>query len=252
MGKWMSEEKSPEDGAASTPAGAAKKLIWFGAGSALWIVASMAYGLHLGAPDAANTLGDFLAGVFAPAAFAMLFAAVWIQSDELREQRKELILTRREFEYNREVMKAQAEEAKKQAEFIGEQTNLLAEDNERARRELARSDITDWIEQLYSFTASIWNDRYDVLLRGNAHLLDLEGIAFLRELCFRVISRCSEQPGWIGKVEAARGHFEVFLASFEHIHRIASSAEQAPRAAYVASLVRPAIAALTDEYAKVR
>ena len=51
----------------------------------------------------ANETGDFLAGFFAPLAFLWLAAAVFIQSRELREQRRELALTRNEFALNRQV-----------------------------------------------------------------------------------------------------------------------------------------------------
>ncbi|QCL83901.1 hypothetical protein CFBP5875_04615 [Agrobacterium pusense] len=76
-------------------------------------------------PLALNEWGDFVAGVSAPIAFVWLVVAVALQSIELREQRKELALTRAEFKSNRAVMTAQADEAKRQAEFIEQQTNLL-------------------------------------------------------------------------------------------------------------------------------
>lgn len=79
-----------------------------------------------------NSLGDFLADVFAPIAFVWLVVAVWSQSAELREQRAELALTREELGLTREAMKeqrqamqAQAGEAKKQGEYIETQTKLL-------------------------------------------------------------------------------------------------------------------------------
>jgi hypothetical protein len=85
-----------------------------------------------------NEFGDVLAGVFAPAAFFWLAAAVYIQSRELMEQRKELQLTRLEFEQNREVMKEQAVEARRQAEFIGKQTEILTQ--EQASRVAEEAD----------------------------------------------------------------------------------------------------------------
>lgn len=108
--------------------------LWLaGALSLIWLVTAIFLGLSaenkhtLWPPDnlTANEWGDFLAGVFAPMAFFWLVATVWIQSFELREQRKELELTRKEFQYTRSVLKAQAEEAKRQAEFIGQQTEML-------------------------------------------------------------------------------------------------------------------------------
>jgi uncharacterized Zn-finger protein len=81
----------------------------------------------------ANEWGDYFGGVFAPLALIWLIAAVWIQSSELREQRKELSLTRAEVRDNRAVMEAQADEARRQAEYIGRQTEMLEAD--RAARE---------------------------------------------------------------------------------------------------------------------
>nr|WP_272211160.1 hypothetical protein [Marinicella sp. W31]MDC2877045.1 hypothetical protein [Marinicella sp. W31] len=85
--------------------------------------------LATGWPERAEGWGDFLAGAFAPLAFVWLIAAVFIQSNELREQRAELKLTRREFELNRNVMESQAEEARRQAEYVGQQTAYLKEQN---------------------------------------------------------------------------------------------------------------------------
>lgn len=82
---------------------------------------------------ALNSWGDFVAGVSAPIAFIWLVVAVALQSIELREQRKELALTRSEFKSSRLVMKAQADEAKRQAEFIKQQTDLLV--SEKADRD---------------------------------------------------------------------------------------------------------------------
>lgn len=243
----MSDEKSSEDRAASAPAGAAKKLICFGVGSALWIVASMAYGLHLGAPDAANTLGDFLAGVFAPAAFAMLFAAVWIQSDELREQRNELMLTRREFAYNREVMVAQADEARKQAEYIGEQTAYLREQNERSRKQKIQHDIDVWIVHLKSHATSIWSDDYERALRGRYILRKLDGFDFLKELCFRIKSGSSASPGWTNKIEGALEIWPTILGVLEHLFKLSSALDDAPQGEFATALLQPAIQALRSE-----
>lgn len=62
-----------------------------------------------------NSLGDFLAGVFAPVAFIWVAVAVFIQSRELSAQRDELVRTRKEYEENRAVMTQQAITAKEQA-----------------------------------------------------------------------------------------------------------------------------------------
>lgn len=92
--------------------------------------------------------GTFLSGVFAPIAFIWLVAAVWIQSQELAEQREELRLTRLEFEENREVMKQQAEEARKQAEFIGMQTNILGRQEEERIIARKEGDFSELLREL--------------------------------------------------------------------------------------------------------
>lgn len=146
------EDGIETDDSEAFPSGATGKLLGFSLASGIWIVGALGYGWYLGPPEAANEWGDLIAGVFAPAAFLWLIGAVWIQSDELREQRKELILTRKEFAYNREVMQAQAEEARKQAEYIGIQTQLLqAEDRERrqAKAERQHAAIVNRIASLF-------------------------------------------------------------------------------------------------------
>lgn len=73
----------------------------------------------------ANEIGDFLAGVFAPLAFILLAATVWMQSSELQAQREELRLARAEAEGTRKALEAQAEESKKNVELIARQTIVL-------------------------------------------------------------------------------------------------------------------------------
>ena len=80
---------------------------------------------------AANEWGDFLAGVFAPVAFFWLFAAVWLQSLELKAQREELELTRDEMKEQRRVLSAQTE-------YVGAQTDILRREDEQ--RQTARQD----------------------------------------------------------------------------------------------------------------
>lgn len=135
-----------------TPKSAGLKLTLFGVATFIWIAVAVYLGASAHNPDTkcvgtfscltANEWGDFLAGVFAPIAFLWLVATVWIQSDELREQRKELALTREEFKTNRGVMVEQANEARRQAEFIGLQTRILSEEAESRRQQ----------ERLNSFT----------------------------------------------------------------------------------------------------
>lgn len=138
----MRSETAAGDETAPEPKVGGHQPLWIaGALSSVWLATAIWLGLSaenqhtLWPPSnlAANEWGDFLAGVFAPMAFFWLVATVWIQSFELREQRKELELTRMEFQYTRDVLKAQAEEAKRQAEFIGQQTEMLRQrDNKEA------------------------------------------------------------------------------------------------------------------------
>lgn len=97
----------------------------YGRNAVLWILVAIVFSVfHPGTelPEKLSEWGDFASGVFAPIAFAWLVAAVILQSTELREQRKELALTRREFTDNRKVMKEQAKEAKNHAKFNKQQT----------------------------------------------------------------------------------------------------------------------------------
>jgi hypothetical protein len=126
-------KKEFEEEKAGLPA-ASKRIIWAaGLFSAIWLLGAViiAWSFHCGlhAPVKINEWGDYAAGVSAPIAFVWLVVAVLLQSTELREQRKELVLTREEFAHNREVMKAQAEEARRQAEFIQKQTEILTENH---------------------------------------------------------------------------------------------------------------------------
>lgn len=125
--------------------GATGKLLICGGATALWLIAAawIGYFAHPPMDDlsckgtfaclTASEWGDYLAGVFAPIAFVWLVVTVWIQSDELREQRVELALTRKEFELNRAVMEEQAKEARRQAEYVAMQTSLL-DDEANARK----------------------------------------------------------------------------------------------------------------------
>lgn len=68
-----------------------------------------------------NELGDFLAGASAPFAFIWLVAAVFVQSHELQEQRKDLKITREEFKLNRKVLAEQADYIRQQTEILKSQ-----------------------------------------------------------------------------------------------------------------------------------
>jgi hypothetical protein len=105
-----------------------------------------------------NSLGDFLAGFFAPLAFLWLFIATMVQSQELALQRRELALTRAEFEQAREVAKAQVVESKRQAENIEAQTKLVQQQIDRRTMELAdeefvgkQRNLVDWFRTRYDY-----------------------------------------------------------------------------------------------------
>lgn len=144
-----------------SPKSAGLKLALFGVATLVWLAAAIYLGYTARNPDTscvgtfscltASEWGDFLAGVFAPIAFLWLVAAVWIQSDELREQRVELVLTRKEFELNRLVMIQQAEEARKQAEYIEAQTKILVEEANFRRKNEALDSFNALISRFISY-----------------------------------------------------------------------------------------------------
>ncbi len=100
---------------------------------------------------ALNEWGDFLAGVFAPIAFLWLVATVWIQSDELRLQREEMVASRG-------VLDAQAKEAKQQATYLGEQTALLREEATQRRSDNAYSQFIALLQGFVQTSSNVRND----------------------------------------------------------------------------------------------
>lgn len=103
----------------------------------LWAVILAAYLLLGGASkwelllaSPPNEFGDFLAGASAPLAFLWLALTVWLQSRELRLQRREL-------QQNGEALRLQAEELRNSVEQLRKQTDLLqtnAQTREREKR----------------------------------------------------------------------------------------------------------------------
>ncbi|RVO95003.1 hypothetical protein [Sinorhizobium meliloti] len=106
------------------PKGAGDKLLGFIVVSLIWVGIALYLGWTAHVPNTesgcssgtfscltANEWGDFLAGVFAPVAFAGLVVTIWIQSDELRAQREEIAQTR-------EVLKEQAQHAEEQTKIL--------------------------------------------------------------------------------------------------------------------------------------
>jgi len=128
----------------------------------VWLVAAaiFAFGYHglIKNPDKLNEWGDFVAGVFSPIAFVWLVVAVILQSTELREQRRELTLTRKEFKHNRDVMQEQAKEAKNQADYILVQTTLLKATQEYADADRVFTTAVQHIAtRLRQYVSSAWS-----------------------------------------------------------------------------------------------
>ncbi|MGV2141367.1 hypothetical protein ACQZ45_25595 [Agrobacterium sp. 16-2014-1-2a] len=73
-----------------------------------------------------NSLGDFLAGLFAPVAFLWLIVTVFLQKQELKLTRDELI-------EQRKAMQDQAKEAKANTVFVEKQTNIMSDQAEQAK-----------------------------------------------------------------------------------------------------------------------
>lgn len=78
----------------------------------------------------------------------------------MREQRKELALTRNEFELNRAVMVEQAKEAKKQAEYISTQTQLLLEEAHARKRQETLTSFTILVSRFIEYTREYAKDSY--------------------------------------------------------------------------------------------
>lgn len=95
-----------------------------------------------------NTIGDTLAGIFAPLAFIWIVVTVFLQSHELREQRKELSFSREELKLAREAQEAQLQVMQKQADIFAD---------EKRRRDQAVAH--HYVESLLTFLADILSDR---------------------------------------------------------------------------------------------
>jgi len=117
----------------------------------------------------ANEWGDYIAGMSAPIAFLWLVAAVLIQSDELRLQRKELAATRQEMRDNRTVSQEQAREAHRQAEFVGTQTSILKQNQTDDELRAFLGVFQNWI--LHNFRLmKPQNEGYQVGVRDIGYL----------------------------------------------------------------------------------
>jgi hypothetical protein len=136
----------------------------------------------------ANTLGDWLAGIFAPVALLWLATTTRIQSKELELQREELAATRAEMAASRTVSEAMAQEAKKQAEFIGVQTEILRLDGEarvEERNDKAMDVELDSIRVAIitelSGTIVEYGNGTDYLFRNAGNSPELSNLAYFRQ-----------------------------------------------------------------------
>ncbi|HWW46263.1 MAG TPA: hypothetical protein VNZ94_00290 [Xanthobacteraceae bacterium] len=85
-----------------------------------------------------NSIGDFLAGAFAPLAFVWLAAAVFLQSRELALQREELRATR-------DVLEKQAMESRAATKYIGTQTAILKRQEELREQQQADAEFDEML-----------------------------------------------------------------------------------------------------------
>ncbi|QCM10005.1 hypothetical protein CFBP6625_06320 [Agrobacterium tumefaciens] len=116
-----------------------------------------------------NSLGDFLAGVFAPIAFLWLVVTVFLQ-------KQELALTRKEMEEQRKAMRDQADEAKANTLFVEMQTTIMKEQTEHAKSvymKTSRLQMFDKRMEVYNEIKKISDMSVDELSDMNAYF-DIE------------------------------------------------------------------------------
>lgn len=243
------------------PKSAGSKLIMFGIFTFVWLAVASYLGYFAHSPETscvgtfacltANEWGDFLAGVFAPIAFLWLVATVWIQSDELREQRTELALTRREFELNRTVMIEQAQEAKKQAEYIATQTRLLSEESNTRKRQETLTSFTILVSRYIEYTREYAEESY---YRSGVYT----GTLFQKGIAERISDEryVHEQSDWINSsLEATGDNLEVlkpnvFEDAFIYIYSAEELIEKIPYHSRV-SWKRSSLSRLLDCYGRI-
>jgi hypothetical protein len=245
-----------------SPKSAGLKLALFGFATLVWLFAAICLGYTARNPDTscvgtfscltASEWGDFLAGVFAPIAFLWLVAAVWIQSDELREQRVELALTREEFKLNRTVLEQQAEEAKRQAEYISTQTQLLIEESNLRRREGVIKSFDTLISKYIDYTSDNCGDSWchlesggDIRLFRHVKNKDISDERYIYEQ-YEHISSINDKDCRISSFE----HGEMFDTAFSLIYGAEEIVEKIPfhsRMPWKRSKLR----SLLDEYSKL-
>jgi uncharacterized membrane protein YciS (DUF1049 family) len=88
-----------------------------------------------------NAIGDTLAGIFAPLAFIWIVVTVFLQSQELREQRAELSLTRQELKLAREAQE-------KQLAVMQIQADIFADEKRQRDEVAADAHVNELVESL--------------------------------------------------------------------------------------------------------
>ncbi|MDA5241027.1 hypothetical protein EXN32_22470 [Agrobacterium tumefaciens] len=150
-----------------------------------------------------NSLGDFLAGLFAPVAFLWLVVTVFLQ-------KQELALTRQEMVETREVMIEQAAEARAQKEFVEQQTAImkrqadLAEESYKKSRKLEmfdkRMEIYDEIKRytempFYDFMdGATYMDFLHLINKARYVFAGDENISNWMHDLSEVVYSCSNEP----------------------------------------------------------
>jgi hypothetical protein len=94
-----------------------------------------------------NELGDTLAGAFAPLAFLWLAGTVYIQSQELREQRRELTETRDVMKAQLALSQAQVKETQASTGYFAEQTAILKRQQELREQGSPTKSLIVWFKQ---------------------------------------------------------------------------------------------------------
>ena len=88
-------------------------------------------------------LGDFLAGAFAPLAFAWLVYGYFMQASELRLQRRQLAAQHRELRLQRKALAASSKSLESQANSMATQITLLADQVDLARKQFNAGNAPD-------------------------------------------------------------------------------------------------------------
>ncbi|MND89790.1 hypothetical protein D3C87_1023750 [compost metagenome] len=96
-----------------------------------------------------NVIGDTFAGFFAPLAFIWLAGAVYIQSQELAAQRRELDETQEVMRAQLEVARQQVEETKASTDLFREQTEILKKEQHQREQKQADEEFEEKLESAF-------------------------------------------------------------------------------------------------------